>query len=502
MPIRIIEESSTAPKTAKVGKIRVIEPGPPVAPERKKSFGLGFMEGLGRTIENADYANPVNLIPDLPGSNASEVHAQAKAGMRDYFAEREKTEIPSPAGKFLGNTLGSVPVAMATANPWLVGGLSGALSSESKDGVGVVLDAAAGAAGGKLGDVALRGAGSLLKPVIDPAVARLSAMGVKMSPGQVFGGRKMLREDKMMSKPGVGPMISEDRQASILSANRAGVDRALAPIGIRLPDDISTGHDAIQFAETQVGKAYEAVAPLLKAAPDARFAVKFRDAAKAVRLLPKQAQDEFERLISETIQPGQLSGKALQGARSDLRSVVADLTKSDNSVERRLGRVLGQVEESFSDLIVRQNPVHAPKLKAADQAYKGVRIVSGAAARTDEGIWNTGQLKSSVIKHDYSKDKRMSAQGRAFMQDLSKDFRKVLPAKTPDSGTAGRLLEGNLASNLLGALRAIGYQGDRLGAKLALAPRPAWAGPAADALLKLKRPAGLIGGTAASQRKP
>ena len=43
MPIRIIEESSTAPKTAKVGKIRVIEPGPPVAPERKKSFGLGFV---------------------------------------------------------------------------------------------------------------------------------------------------------------------------------------------------------------------------------------------------------------------------------------------------------------------------------------------------------------------------------------------------------------------------------------------------------------------------
>ena len=133
MPIRIIEESSTAPKTAKVGKIRVIEPGPPVAPERKKSFGLGFMEGPGRTIENADYANPVNLIPDLPGSNASEVHAQAKAGMHEYFAKREETERPGQIGKFLGNTLGAAPVALATANPWLAGAASGALGSESED---------------------------------------------------------------------------------------------------------------------------------------------------------------------------------------------------------------------------------------------------------------------------------------------------------------------------------------------------------------------------------
>ena len=37
MPIRIIEESSTAPKTAKVGKIRVIEPGSPVAVVRPAS---------------------------------------------------------------------------------------------------------------------------------------------------------------------------------------------------------------------------------------------------------------------------------------------------------------------------------------------------------------------------------------------------------------------------------------------------------------------------------
>jgi hypothetical protein len=149
--------------------------------------------------------------------------------------------------------------------------------------------------------------------------------------------------------------------------------------------------------------------------------------------------------------------------------------------------------------MVAQNPTAAPALRAANKSYRGERIVTDAASRADGGVITTGQLKQAVRRADPSKGKTQTARGSAFMQPFSQDARAVIPAKTPDSGTAGRLLDAKLIPRLRGSVDAAGERANQALTSYALSPQGAWMLPLATSIIpKLQRPAGAAGAAVAT----
>lgn len=495
MPIRIVEPA--ADEAAPTRKIRIIEPATASPGKRRTSQTLGFMEGIARPMENFQAADPLNAF-NLPGSHARQTTEAARQGMHAYFDKREKTERPGAIGRIAGNIAGTLPVMAVTRNPLAAGAMQGALLSEEKDPMGVATDAAMGAGLNWLGGKAVESVTDFIKPVVDPAVQRLKAAGVSLTPGMVQGGKAMAREDKRMSRPIVGDMIVAARQKTAETFNAAAVNRALEPLGVKVPEGVKPGHDAIAYAKDQVSKAYDKVIPNLSVRIDGQqFA---QNVGQVARNLKPAMQKQLRQIVNNELGAGQLAGDTLKRAQGEIRRLAGKYGRSQNANEQLLGESLHAVDDELTSAMMAQNPKFAPELKKANSAYRGYRIVADAASRTDDGLFNTGQLKQSVRRGDFSKNKDAAARGEAFMQDFSSDARKVIPSKTPDSGTAGRMQAGNPIAIAAGLADAAAYQGNALYQHLRMAPRGPGAAKAADTFRRLKNP--LAAGTVAATRQP
>lgn len=461
-------------------------------PARKRtSESLGLMEGLAVPLGKIP-GNPLDLIPGLDTRPAQEA---ARQGTQRYFKKREETERPGLIGKAAGGILGTVPVAAITRNPWLLGGAQGALNSEAEDAGGVALDAATGALLNKAGGAVIDKVAKTLKPAIDPAVKMLRDAGVRLTPGQIKGGAAKVREDKAMSRPFVGPAIASDRAQSIADFSRGGINRALMPLGVRLPDHVQTGHDAIAFMQDAVKTAYDKITPNLKLAPDKRLVVGMRNAAEVAKVLPEREADIFTKTLQAKLNwdnGNQMSGRPLAVALRDIRKAASGYSRSASEAERQLGEALSHVDDAIHSSLGVQNPGYAKALKATNLAYRGDRIMSDAAKGADEGIASTGQVKSSVRQNDRSKNQRKTAAGRAHMQDYAEAGRQVLPSKTPDSGTAGREMDGKWIPMARGAVDNLGYKADKAYSDFLMAPRPAWAKKLGGFLEDYRREGGLV----------
>jgi hypothetical protein len=474
---------------------------PPKGKPRKDQL-LGLEVGLQRPVDNAaswlegglrKVGVPTDKINDFFGMpSADEANAQHKAAIQQ---RADQGVVPGGFGKTVGNLVAAAPVVAVTKNPYLVGAGQGALTSEADDPMGLAMDAATGAVLNKVGGVVVDKVADVAKPVIDPAVKLLQSAGVRLTPGQIKGGKAMVAEDKAMSRPRVGDTIAADRRQGIEDFNRGAINRALLPLGIRLPDNVKTGHDAVAFMQDAVGTAYDKIMPNLKLAPDSRMAVGWRDATKIVATLPEREADLFSKITQNSLrfQPGQaLTGRALAVALRDLKKAAAGYSSSASEAERQLGAALGSLDDGIQSALGAQNPGYAQALKATNQAYKGTRIVSDAAKGADEGIASTGQLKSAVRQNDRSKNQRQTASGRAFMQDYSEAGRKVLPSKTPDSGTVGRGQAGKWQAEAKGIMDDLAYKADRAYSQFLTAPRPKILQDIGDALRRQKGTGGLL----------
>lgn len=492
MPVRILEgpdePAGGAPTTA--GRVRVLEPFQDAGP-KKTSESLGFMEELSNVLGKVP-STPLDLIPGLDARPQREA---ARQGTQHYFDEREQHEKPGLVGQIAGQIAGTAPLMAVGGNPIAVGAAQGALTSHAKDAMGVALDAATGAALNKVGGAVIGKIADAAAPVIDPAVQLLKKAGVRLTPGQVQGGKALVREDKRMSLPGVGDEIAKDRATSIADFNRGGVNRALLPIGVKLPDSIATGHDAIAFMQDAVSNAYNKIAPNLKLQPDARVAVGLRNAQNIVGQLPDVQRDVFNRIVSGKMdfgQAGEMSGRRLAVAIRDIRQSAAGYSKSASEAERQLGQALHAIDDGLQSALGAQNPGYADALKKTNLAYRGTRIMSDAARGADEGIASTGQVKNAVRANDGTKNQRATAAGRALMQDYASAGRKVLPSKTPDSGTAGRVNADKLIPQIKGAVDSARYKAEKLYTDAMLADRPEWVTKAGGILHDLGPQARLV----------
>jgi hypothetical protein len=459
--------------------------------KKKRSTTLGIIEGVLPAVERLAPYSPANVIPGF-----KEADAAAIKRLHGRVAERERTQEPGTLGKIEGNLFMGLPVALATKNPFWQGAGMGALNSERDDTTGVAEDAVKGGLWGYGGGKVLSAASDALSPVIEPAVRRLAAAGVKMTPGMIRGGKAMTREDKAVSRPVVGEAIVAGRRGAQETFNRAAVDKALEPLGLKVPTPIKAGHDAVAWADDRIGEAYDLVIPHLKVNIDGpQFAATLKPVAESLQ--PGQRK-EFMRLLNVNLKGGQLAGRDLKTAQGELRRLAGVYSRSQSAADQELGRALGAADKELTSNMMAQNPEWAPQLQRVNNAYRGYRTVADAASRGDEGVFNPGQLKQSVRRADFSKGKNATARGDAFMQEFSEDARGVIPARVPNSGTADRQPKNLFAA--LGGAKDLGfYTVDNMLQPFRLAPRPAPVRAVAARTRRLARPAGTALVVAAQQ---
>lgn len=495
MPIRYVDEEpiATAPR-----RVRYLEDAPPTPVVSQMQ---GFREGMQTVAQNLEPALSV-----LPFSAPNTIQRRQMNDLNQRVIDHAEGQGVQGGdfGKFWGKMVGSAPLAMIPGVGAAVGGgLMGYAGSEGDSLQDKAVDAGLGAAGGKIGGAIIDKVADVATPLLSPAVRRLTEQGVKLTPGQAKGAAAIANEDKLMSRPFVGDAIAEGRRAFLESANRASVNEALAPLGIKLPANAAAGHDAVAFAQDVVSAAYEKVVPQLAVRADPRLVAGIRDVyTSTVTKLPEAQQAQFQAILKGVNfgDSGQLAGKQLQNAVSDLGRLARSYGTSANAVERELGRAIGGVKSAMDDLMVRQNPEAAPALKATNDAWRRLTVVEDAASRADDGVASTAQIRDAARRADPSRRKAATAGGKGGpMQQLSKDLREVGAVKVPNPGTADRVLQASMIGNVMGLGSLAGYRLGQAGLKFAQAQSPKMSAEVRQLIRSLRSPAALLGASASTQ---
>lgn len=376
------------------------------------------------------------------------------------------------------------------------------------------------------------------RPNLRPDVRALADEGVQMTPGQIKGGTLQRVEDGATSIPFLGDSIKGAQRRGIESFDAVAINRALRPIGDRLPVGVR-GREAVEYARTKLGNAYEDLLPNLRgeldaasSAPGTSLAVPgtnygvpgVRQAAASApslraeldnirqmgQSLPEPQQGQLGRIIDRevmdrfTANGGRASGDTLKNIESELGQLSSAFRRSDNYDVRTLGGAVQEIQSALRRMVERVNPDYQGELAKINEGYANFKKIQTAAANIGarDGVFTPAQLQRAVRAGDRTKDKRAFSEGDALMQDLSEPGKNVLSQTVPDSGTplraalmyAGRhpLNAAGLGIPLGGASLAYTPWGQRAAQMFLTGESPALAGaagasPAATAILESRR---------------
>lgn len=365
-----------------------------------------------------------------------------------------------------------------------------------------------GAAGSAGGMAALSGLSRIVRPNTSPDALSLLAEGVTPTPGQILGGGFKRTEEALTSVPILGDAIRAGQTRAIGDLNRAAFNRALAPIGQRLPNGLA-GREAVAHVESALGRRYDSILPRLTTRADGQFLTEvqsLRNMMGSGSIDPAKAA-QFEAILQNQVlskfMPGAegaptITGQTMKAIETDLRQLAERFGRSMDPDQNMVGDALREVQSALRGNVSRSNPQHAAELVNINEGWANFKRVQKAAAGvgSESGVFNASQLHSAVKALDKSKDKGASARGDALMEDLSDPAKAVLGAKLPDSGTPMRMLTGAAAggglaminpavlAGGLGAASAYTRPGQAALAAL-LARRPDAAEPIANALRRL-----------------
>jgi hypothetical protein len=323
----------------------------------------------------------------------------------------------------------------------------GTVSERVKAGSRAAVDPATlalGAAGGALGP-ALRKAPKR----VDEKVALLASEGVQLTPGQMLGGWAKSFEDAATSIPILGDAIQGARQRGLEGFNRAVVNRALKPLGTKLPDDVATGTDAIVYAGDMLSEGYKKVLPKggVRADPGFAEAVSAK-VVPVIETLRPEGRDQLQNIIKSRVTSrldagGKMTGETYKRVQSELGAEIARFSGSLDPDARAIGESLQGVSDALKDAAARQNPTFASRLKQLDEGWAQLtRVENAAKSGGDNGVFGAGQYDAAVRSGDKRVRRRGYVRDEALGRDISKAAKAVLPNKIPDSGTARRVMTG------------------------------------------------------------
>lgn len=410
-----------------------------------------------------------------------------RSGGHDYQANlknRRKTAADGGKGRLIGQIAGGLALPMGKlgaakgALGWLGtaatgAGYGAAYGAGSADGgieeraQGAATGAAYGAGGGIAGRAAGQGVARALRgKTVSPAVRKLADEGVVMTPGRRGGPIKRAYEESVL---GTIPFVKSIPQAanrrSIEQLNVAAYNRALKPLGTKLPMTTAPGKDAVAMVGDTIFEAYDDATSKLILGKDKGIVTAANAIKKSAKKAVGPAAGQLQAIVDDTLlllDDGPIAGKYVSGLLGDLRGEASQFARSPVANERRLGDQLWKLHDQLEAGLVRQNgkAVIEP-LKNARQAVSLFKRVEAAAAKSPDGIFNPQQLRTAVTKRGYGTTTGNLAKGEAPMQDLADAAKQVLPGQIPNSGTPER---GLAAAVGLGGPGAIGLVDPTMGA--------------------------------------
>ena len=311
----------------------------------------------------------------------------------------------------------------------------------------------------------LKPAAAVISPTISPQIQSLMKEGVIPTAGQILGGGYKRAEEALSSVPILGDFIKGAQGRAMADVNRVAFNRALTPIGEKLPDGV-IGREAVQFVSDKLDDAYGKLLPKMTVLQDAPFQTAIANLKSMVQngAIDPKAVNFFNNWMDNNVLnkfQGQsaITGETLKAIQNDLRENINRLSASTDADQRLIGSALKEAQDQVRQLVTRSNPQYATELKAIDKGYANFKRVEKAAAGlgAEEGIFSPAQLQNAVKAMDRSKDKSKFAKGDALMQDLSESAKTALGNKVPDSGTPYRSMVAALAAS--GGAGAMGMPG-------------------------------------------
>lgn len=440
--------------------------------EQRREQEIEQTNGRGSSIDwwrlAGNLVSPVNLAASGVGAAARGAGAAEKIG-----------------GAILGGAAGgaSQPVADSSSPFW---------TEKAKQ-------AGMGAAGGAALGVGGQALGHIFAPTFDKATRTLLDLGVTLTPGQMSGGYGHRVEDAISSVPFLGAMIRSGQKQSVESFNRAAINLALDPIGVKLPKDVSVGRDAVEHAERALSDAYNSLLPKIVFRADQQFVSDLGNLRTLVTELPPAQAQQFENIFVNRVQKrldpnGVMLGHTFKEVESELATVARQYRSSSDGAQRQMGVAVDELRSLLRQNLERANPAHADELGKINSGWaRFVRIQEAAARRAQsDGVFTPGDLSAAVKKTDTSVRKGRYAKGGALMQDASDAGSAVLPRTLPDSGTPERLMwagvlgEGFRDVSAAGALAALGLSSLYTAPGMTLSHWWARAAPAARAAVREK----------------
>jgi hypothetical protein len=398
-----------------------------------------------------------------------------QAAMKPSYAQHP---IAATAGDFAGSFIGPGRIAKSIEEGLGLAKVGKAASTGAKVGKALVKPAAAGAAAGALTPVdagqdfwkhkaeqvaAGAGVGAGFGSVsaaleVKSALAAASAAnrltpsrkilldaGVRLTPGQLGGTYANKAEQKAMSTPIIGDVIHNARVSAVSDFQLATINKALAPLGVKLPPNTKPGYEAVQYAAQKVSQAYESVLPRMAFNPDMQIAKKISSIRKDYSTLPQRELAQFDAFVSEKMQKrilpgGGMSGRTMNMIDQDLGTHARQFSASMDPNQKMLGRAFTELQGAFRDNIERVNPAFAPELQKARKAAALMMAVEKAAGNPKAlGNFTPSMLLSAIKSMDSSSRKAGFSRGGSDFQEWAAAGQEHLGATVPDSGTAGRM---------------------------------------------------------------
>jgi hypothetical protein len=382
------------------------------------------------------------VIGSIFGANA--IKNLGKAGIKK-FAPR----LPARMRLALGKD-GSV-IASNIAADTAYGGAYGTVTEGDP-----VSGAIYGGLGSGLGTMAGKTVAKGLRGLVrDPNAQKLIDAGVPLSVASQMGGRAKAFEDAATSMPLVGDQIVARRQDSMSGLVDAVLNRSGSHIGA---DTSGKGIDALPDMFQKNSDYYDQATAGHSAVGDPTFKQDILSANGMGAQLPDDLAAKFNLAIQNRVAPafdanGMITGDAYQQATRGLKAYKSEYPKS--GFEQDYRSALSFVQNALRSLMERQGGQNlSDGLANADRSYRGLKIVQKAkdAALNGSGSGIPGlPTPAQLNKADLAAANKFG--GDRMFADILDPAQTVIPSKTPDSGTARRLLING------GALTAIGGAG-------------------------------------------
>lgn len=375
----------------------------------------------------------------------------------------------------LGQTgwLAANPVKAAALGDAAYGAGYGAGEMNDNRLAGAAVGAPAGLAGSLVGSGLVRGLGSAVRGVDNPAAQRLRAQGIPLTVGEVMGGGMKKTQDALTSIPVVGSMVERRALEGRRAMNEAAFNEAGGQVGVPINQVGQEGIDALAAARSQ---AYaDALDPVSLNIADDAFAESMDPIGNIIARIPEnsparqEAVDALTHTIRSNIEPdGQMTGRNFQEAYRGLAR--APRERGNAPYAHEFGQVTRAGQDALAEALERQNPEAFQGFLSANSANRHLNILADAvnAAKnqvTDgDPLFTPAQLGTAATSNTKAfGGKVAAAQGNRPFNQLVRDAQEVMGQKLPESGTAARAAVGLGLTSLGGG--GAGYSlGDTSGA--------------------------------------